>query len=77
MTMADKLEQERVDLLTRLGALEADHARLKAQPQNGKGHEQHHAELAAYQRDVRAYRLKATAARRELGLPDPPLDFHR
>jgi hypothetical protein len=54
--MVDALEQERLDLLTRLGALEANHARLKRQPHNGEGHEQHHAELLAYQEDVRAYR---------------------
>ena len=73
--MVDALEQERLDLLTRLGALEANHARLKRQPHNGEGHEQHHAELLAYQEDVRAYRSKMAAARRERGLPDPTLDF--
>jgi hypothetical protein len=75
--MADDLEQERLDLLTRLGALETSHARLKSQPHDREGHKQHRAELAAYQDDVRAYRLKASEARRQLGLPDPPLDFQR
>jgi hypothetical protein len=75
--MAAELEQERLDLLTRLGALETNHMRLKSHPHDREGHKQHHAELAAYQSDVRAYRLKATEARRELGLPDPPLDFRR
>jgi len=75
--MADELEQQRLDLLTRLSALETEHARLKSQPHNLEGHRQHHVELAAYQDDVRSYRLRATEARRELGLPDPRLDFHR
>ena len=48
--MVDALEQERLDLLTRLGALEANHARLKRQPHNGEGHEQHNAELLAFRR---------------------------
>ena len=73
--MADDLEQERLDLLTRLGALEANHARLKTRPDDRQGHEQHHVELAGYQDDVRAYRAKMAAIRRERGLPDPPLNF--
>jgi hypothetical protein len=75
--MTDELEQERLDLLTRLAGLETEHARLKGQPHDREAHKQHHADLAAYKDDVRAYSLKVTAVRRELGLPDPPLDFHR
>lgn len=75
--MPDQLEQERLDLLTRLVALEANHARLKTQPDNRDGHKHHHVELAAYQQDVRTYRAKMTAIRRERGLPDPTLDFFK
>jgi hypothetical protein len=65
--MADELERERLDLLTRLGALETEHARLKAHRHDREGHAQHRQELAVYQDDVRAYRGKLEAIRRERG----------
>jgi hypothetical protein len=72
--VADELEQERLELLARLHALEANHARLKAHPHDRKGHERHQEELAAYQNDVRSYRSSLVAIPRERGLPDPALD---
>jgi hypothetical protein len=73
--MDQDLAQERLDLLTRLGALEARHAQLKARPHDRQGHGQYHVELAVYREEVGAYRIQIAVLRSERGLPDPKLDF--